>query len=243
MPKRRIDLLVVERGLTETREQAKTLVLAGEVLVNGVAARPGIMVDEAAAVSLAAPSRFVSRGGLKLEHALDVFGLDVSGKTAADVGSSTGGFTDCLLKRGAARVYAIDVGRGQLDWHLRNDPRVVVMEGVNARFPLGLPEKVDLATVDVSFISATLVLPNVAAVLKAGGDVIVLIKPQFEAARKEAPRGVVKDPLVHAAVLGRFVKWAVENGFRLRGLTASPISGPAGNREFLVLLRRGGVGA
>ncbi len=239
MTKRRIDLLLVERGLTETRDQAKTLVLAGEALVDGQPARPGMMVDESAAVTLAAPPAFVSRGGLKLEHALDVFGVEVNGKVIADVGSSTGGFTDCLLKRGAARVYAIDVGRGQLDWRLRNDPRVVVMEGVNARLGLELPEKVDIATIDVSFISATLVVPNLAAVLKPGGQIVVLVKPQFEAARPEVERGgVVKDPLVHAAVLGRFVKWAVENGYRVLGLTASPITGPAGNREFLVLLRR-----
>ncbi len=238
MPKRRVDLLLVERGLAETREQAKTLVLAGEVLVDGKPARPGMMANETAEVTLAKGPAFVSRGGLKLEHALDTFGVDVGGKVAADIGASTGGFTDCLLKRGAARVYAIDVGRGQLDWRLRKDPRVVAMEGVNARFPLDLPEKLDLATVDVSFISARLVLPNVAPLLKPGGCAIVLVKPQFEAARQEAPGGVVRDPLVHAAVLGRFVKWTAENGFRLLGLTASPITGPAGNREFLVLLRR-----
>jgi 23S rRNA (cytidine1920-2'-O)/16S rRNA (cytidine1409-2'-O)-methyltransferase len=242
MPKRRIDLVLVERGLAEDREQAKTLVLAGDVLIDGQPARPGMTVDESAAVSLVEAPAFVSRGGLKLEHALDVFGVDVSGKVAADIGASTGGFTDCLLKHGAARVYAVDVGRGQLDWRLRNDPRVVVMEGVNARFPLDLPEMVDLAAVDVSFISVALVLPNVAAVLKPGGYIIVLVKPQFEAARKEAPRGVVKDPLVHAAVLGRFVKWAAENGFRLLGLTISPVTGPAGNHEFLVLLRPGARG-
>jgi len=239
MTKRRIDLLLVKRGLAETRDQAKTLVLAGAVLVDGQPARPGMMTDESVAVTLAAPPAFVSRGGLKLEHALDWFHMDVTGRVITDVGSSTGGFTDCLLKRGAARVYAIDVGRGQLDWRLRNDPRVVVMEGVNARLGLELPEKMDLATVDVSFISATLVLPHVADGLKPGGFVIVLVKPQFEAARREALRGVVKDPVVHAAVLGRFVKWAIEHGFRLLGLTASPITGPAGNREFLVLLRRG----
>ena len=239
MTKRRIDLLLVERGLADTRDQAKTLVMAGEVLVDGQRARLGMMVDESVAVTLAAPPAFVSRGGLKLEHALDTFSMDVTDKVVADVGSSTGGFTDCLLKRGAARVYAIDVGRGQLDWRLRNDPRVVVMEGVNARLGLELPEKVDLATVDVSFISATRVLPNVAATLKSGGRIIVLVKPQFEAARHEAPRGVVKDPLVHAAVLGRFVKWAAENGYRVLGLIASPITGPAGNREFLLLLAVG----
>jgi 23S rRNA (cytidine1920-2'-O)/16S rRNA (cytidine1409-2'-O)-methyltransferase len=165
----------------------------------------------------------------------------VSGAVAADVGSSTGGFTDCLLKRGASRVYAIDVGRGQLDWRLRHDSRVVVMEGMNARFPLDLPEKVDLATIDVSFISVKKVIPSVVESVKFGGGLVVLIKPQFEALRREVGRrGVIDDPAVHARVLGRFVMWITSKGLRLGGLVASPILGASGNREFFALLRVAG---
>lgn len=227
------------RGLAESRAKAQALIMAGEVAVNEqTVTKPGTMVPEEAAITVLKPPPFVSRGGIKLDYALDQFQLDVSGKVAADIGASTGGFTDCLLKRGAQRVYAIDVGYGQLDYRLRQDPRVVVMERVNARYPIALPEKVDLATVDLSFISVTKVIPSVVMLLKDDGYLIVLIKPQFEAEREEVGKGgVIKDVTVHARVLGRFIRWVVENKLRLRGLVESPILGAEGNREFLVLLR------
>ncbi len=238
MPKRRIDSLVVERGLAESRAKAQALIMAGQVLVEGkTALKAGIMVAEGAEITLLKPPPFVGRGGVKLEYALDQFQLDVSGRVAADIGASTGGFTDCLLKRGAKRVYAIDVGYGQLDYRLRQDARVVVMEGVNARYPLSLPEKVDLATIDVSFISAEKVIPSAAALLVGGGRLLVLVKPQFEARRAEVGKGgVIREPRLHATVLGRFITWMVKGGFRLKGLVASPILGSSGNREFFVLL-------
>ena len=232
--------------------------MAGVVRVNErPAPKPGVLVPDDASVDVAQGQRFVSRGGEKLDHALDAFGLDVSGVVAADVGSSTGGFTDCLLQRGAAHVYAIDVGRGQLDYRLRNDPRVTVMEGVNAR-DLSLDQRIDFAVVDVSFISLRLVLPPIAASLSVGaplaapmgrggagqtparGTIIALFKPQFEAAKEEVPRGgVIKAPLMHATLIGRFARWCTENGFRILSLTASPILGAEGNREFLFWLRPG----
>jgi 23S rRNA (cytidine1920-2'-O)/16S rRNA (cytidine1409-2'-O)-methyltransferase len=240
MAKRRLDVLLVERGLCASREQAQTAVLAGEVLVDGRAAvKPSSLVDPGRAIALRAPARYVSRGGLKLEHALAAFGVDVHGLVCADVGASTGGFTDCLLQHGAARVYAIDVGYGQLDLRLRTDARVVVLERVNARDLRPLPQPVDLAVADVSFISLTKVLPAVVRSLAPRGRLIVLVKPQFEARRHETGRrGVVRDPLVHAAVLGRFARWLTTEGYRILGLTSSPILGAAGNREFLMYLLR-----
>jgi 23S rRNA (cytidine1920-2'-O)/16S rRNA (cytidine1409-2'-O)-methyltransferase len=231
--------LLVERGLVESRAKAQALIMAGEVKVEGKAAiKPGTLVDEEAAVSILKSPPFVSRGGIKLDFALDQFRLDVSSKVAADIGASTGGFTDCLLKRGASRVYALDVGYGQLDYRLRRDKRVVVMERVNARYPISLPEQVDLATIDLSFISVEKVIPSVANLLKDDGYLVVLLKPQFEAKRSEVGKGgIVKQPLVHARVIGRFVAWAVGHGFRLGGLVASPILGASGNREFFLLLR------
>jgi 23S rRNA (cytidine1920-2'-O)/16S rRNA (cytidine1409-2'-O)-methyltransferase len=215
------------------------MIMAGEVAVEGTAVtKPGTLVKEEAAITIAAPPPFVSRGGIKLAYALDQFQLDVSDKVAADIGASTGGFTDCLLKRGARRVYAIDVGRGQLDYRLRQDPRVVVIEGVNARYPLALPEKVDLATIDVSFISVEKVIPSVAQLLRDNSYLVVLIKPQFEAGRREVGKGgIIQDPLIHARVLGRFVAWLTEKKLRLGGLLLSPLPGASGNREFFVLLR------
>ena len=235
---RRIDLLLVERGLAPSREKARALIMAGEVLANEkVVDKPGTMVREDATVRLLAKPPFVSRGGIKLAHALDQFHLDVTSLVVLDVGASTGGFTHCSLKRGASRVYAVDVGYGQLDYRLRVDPRVVVMERVNARYPFSLPEAVDLATIDLSFISLEKVVPNVATLLKQGGKIICLVKPQFEAGRSEVGKGgVVKDSLIHARVMGRFISWAIENGFRIRGLTPSPIAGASGNREFFILL-------
>ena len=239
MTKRRIDTLLVERGLVESRTKAQALIMAGEVMVDGKAvAKSGTLVAEEAVITVIEPPPFVSRGGLKLDYALDRFQLDVSSKVAADVGASTGGFTDCLLKRGAGRVYAIDVGYGQLDYRLRQDSRVVVMDRVNARYTINLPEKVDLATIDVSFISVKKIIPSVAQLVKESGSLLVLVKPQFEARRGEVGKGgVIKQAGVHARVLGRFIAWVVEHSFRVGGLIASPILGASGNREFFILLK------
>jgi 23S rRNA (cytidine1920-2'-O)/16S rRNA (cytidine1409-2'-O)-methyltransferase len=237
--KRRIDSLLVAKGLVASRAKAQALIMAGEVTVDGrIVTRPGTLIEEGVAIVISEPPPFVSRGGIKLDHALDEFRLDVRGKVAADIGASTGGFTDCLLKRGASRVYAIDVGYGQLDYRLRQDRRVVVMERVNARYPIPLPEKVDLATIDLSFISVTKVIPSVAQILKEDGYLVVLVKPQFESRKGEVGKGgIIKDPQLHAAILGRFIVWVVDNGFRLKGLIVSPILGTEGNKEFFVLLR------
>jgi len=223
----------------ESRAKAQALIMAGEVVVDGKAvAKSGTMVAEEAVITVVEPPPFVGRGGLKLDYALDRFKLDVSSRVAVDIGASTGGFTDCLLKRGVKRVYAVDVGYGQLDYRLRQDSRVVVMERVNARYPINLPEKVDLATIDVSFISVEKVIPSVARLVKTDGNLLVLIKPQFEARRGEVGKGgIIKKPELHARVLGRFIAWAIKNKFRLGGLVASPILGASGNREFFVLLR------
>jgi len=229
----------VDRGLAENLAKAQALIMAGEVKVEGKAAiKPGTLVAEEAVITILKPPPFVSRGGIKLDFALDHFQLDVSSKVAADIGASTGGFTDCLLKKGASRVYAVDVGYGQLDYRLRQDERVAVMERVNARYPISLPEKIDLATLDLSFISVEKVIPSVARLLKEDGYLMVLLKPQFEAKRNEVGKGgIVRQPLIHARVLGRFIAWAVGKGFRVGGLVASPILGAAGNMEFFVLLR------
>jgi len=193
--KQRLDNLMVERGLVESRTKAQALIMAGQVVVSGKAAvKPGTLVTEEAVLEMIEPPPFVGRGGVKLDYALDQFQLDVSDRAVADIGASTGGFTDCLLKRGARRVYAVDVGRGQLDYRLRRDSRVVVMEGINARYPFHLPEKADLATMDLSFISVEKVIPSVAALLDDNGYLLVLIKPQFEARRNEVGKGgVIKD--------------------------------------------------
>jgi len=237
--KHRIDSLLVDRGLVESRAKAQALIMAGEVAVGGkTIIKAGTLVAEEAAIDILQPPPFVSRGGIKLDYALDQFQLDVTSKIAADIGASTGGFTDCLLKRGASRVYAVDVGYGQLDYRLRRDKRVVVLERVNARYPISLPEKVNLATLDLSFISVEKVIPSVAQLLKDGGYLVVLLKPQFEAQRSEVGKGgIVKKPVVHARVLGRFIAWMVNHGFRLGGLVASPILGAEGNMEFFLLLR------
>ena len=239
MTKWRIDSLLVDRGMVESRAKAQALIMAGEVVVDGKEAiKPGTLVTDEVVISILEPPPFVSRGGIKLDHALGQFQIDVSSKVVADIGASTGGFTDCLLKRGACRVYAVDVGYGQLDYRLRQDSRVVVMDRINARYPVPLPEKADLATMDLSFISVEKVIPSVAELLKDSGYLLVLIKPQFEARRGEVGKGgVIKQPMVHARVLGRFIAWMVEHSFRLGGLVASPILGASGNREFFVLLR------
>jgi 23S rRNA (cytidine1920-2'-O)/16S rRNA (cytidine1409-2'-O)-methyltransferase len=239
MGKRRLDVLLLERGLVDSQEKARAAVMAGSVLVDErQAVKPASLVDEGASLQLVAGAPYASRGGEKLEHALDIFKIDVAGAVAADIGASTGGFTDCLLQHGASRVYAIDVGRGQLDLRLRRDPRVAVMEGVNARYLEGLPEPVDLVTVDVAFISLRQVLPAARRLLRPGGSIVALFKPQFEAVRREVGRGgVIRDPQMHARLIGRFALWCVRNGLRVLGLTASPLLGPAGNREFFFHLK------
>jgi len=235
----RIDTLLVERGLVESRQKARAVLLAGEIRVDGApVTKPGSLVPASASIEVLQRPAYVSRGGDKLEHALRAFDLDPSGMTCIDLGASTGGFTDCLLQHGARRVYAVDVGYGVLDYRLRQDERVVVMERTNARDLATLPEPCDLAVFDLAFIGVEKVIPAVCRSLKQGADLIVLLKPQFQARREEVgKKGVVKDPLVHAAVVGRFVAWAGEHGLRLRGLTLSPVIGPAGNREFLLHLR------
>ncbi|MBM4453755.1 MAG: TlyA family RNA methyltransferase, partial [Chloroflexi bacterium] len=238
MPKQRLDSLLVARELAENKSKARALIMAGEVTVDGKpVTKAGSMIDESATIELAEKLPYVSRGGVKLAHALDEFKLDVAGLTALDVGASTGGFTDCLLQRGASKVYALDVGYGQLDYKLRQDQRVVVLERVNAHYPFDLPEKANLATIDVSFISVTKVIPNVLPHLAPPGYIIILFKPQFEAEKEEVGKGgIIKDPEVHSRVLGRFIVWATEQELRLRNLIASPILGAEGNKEFLTLL-------
>ncbi len=238
MTKQRLDNLLVARELAENESKAQAIIMAGKVTVSGkVITKPGTQVDENASLELAEKLPYVSRGGIKLAHALDEFELAVTSLTAMDIGASTGGFTDCLLQRGAKRVYAIDVGYGQLDYKLRQDPRVVVMERVNAHYPFSLPEKVNMTTMDLSFISVTKVIPNLIGHLIQPGYIIILLKPQFEAKRKEVPKGgIIKDPQVHARVLGRFIVWATDHDLRLRGLVASPILGVEGNKEFLIFL-------
>ena len=238
MAKVRLDQLLVQRNLVESRERAQRLIMAGEVLVNDrVADKPGMPIAADAAVRIKEPLPYVSRGGLKLAAALDQFPIPVAQVVCADVGASTGGFTDCLLKHGARLVYAVDVGKGQLDWGLRHDARVVVMENVNARYPLNIPQRVDMATIDVSFISVEKVIPSAVNILQKSGYLIVLLKPQFEAQKHEVGRGgVITQPEIRARVLGRFLTWARDKGFYLKGLVSSPIEGASGNREYFVLL-------
>ncbi len=239
--RQRLDLAVVERRLAPSREKARALILAGEVLVSEqVELRASALVAADAAIEVARPARFVSRGGQKLEHALAHFGIDVTGLVVLDAGASTGGFTDCALQRGAARVYAVDVGYGQLDQRLRDDVRVVSMERMHIRDLESLPETPDMAVVDVSFISLTKVLQNIARLLRPHAGIVALVKPQFEAGRSEVDRrGVVKDPRIHATVIGRVAWWSVNNRLRVRGVAQSPLLGPAGNREFFLWLQKG----
>jgi len=244
MKKPRLDHWLVERGLVESRSLAQRVVRAGQVFVNGqLVDKPAQPVPEGASVAVKALPRYVSRGGEKLEGALDAFGLAVAGLRCLDVGSSTGGFTDCLLQRGAAGITCVDVGKNQLDGKLRNDPRVVVREAVNARALSSehVPEPVDLATVDVSFISLEKVLPPVVGVLEPAGRIVALVKPQFEAGRDQVGRGgVVRDPAIHAAVLRRVAACARALGLAVGDATYSPLLGPSGNVEFLLLLQRDG---
>ncbi len=238
MSKERLDQLLVTRGLAASRTLAQRYIEAGEVRVDGVVVdKPGTRVETEAQVEVEARPQFASRGGLKLQAALDRFAVPVPGRVALDVGASTGGFTDVLLQAGAARVYAVDVGYGQLAWELRQDPRVVVMERVNIRHLESLPEPVDLVVIDVSFISLKLVLPAVRRLGRPDADVVALVKPQFEVGKGQVGKGgVVRDPRQHRAVLLDIVGWALGEGFGVRGLTRSPIQGPAGNIEFLVHL-------
>jgi len=240
--KERLDLLVVTRGLAASREQAQRLIMAGEVEVDGVRQdKPGRAVAQDAEITVRAPLPYVSRGGLKLAAALDAFAFDVTGLVAADVGASTGGFTDCLLQRGAAGVYAIDVGYGQLAWKLQTDPRVVVLDRTNVRHLDALPGGVlaDFAVIDASFISLALVLPATLRLIKPDGQVIALIKPQFEAGAEQVGKGgVVRDPETHRSVLVDFCALADSLGLTVAGLTVSPAPGPAGNIEFLAWLLR-----
>ena len=240
----RLDSLLVERGLAASRERARALILAGDVRVDGHRAdKAGTAVQPDAEITLAAPDHpYVGRGGLKLAHALDRFGIDVGGRTALDIGASTGGFTDVLLQRGAARVVALDVGHGQLDWRLRNDPRVIVMERVNARTLTAqdLPDdarRFELVAIDVSFISLRHILPAVPPLLAARADVVALVKPQFESQRDEVGKGgIVRDPAVHLRVVEEVTATADALGLTRAGLVDSPITGMEGNREFLLHL-------
>ncbi|MGA7194515.1 MAG: TlyA family RNA methyltransferase [Anaerolineales bacterium] len=267
MTKVRLDVLIVERGLAESRAKAQALIMAGQVRVNGqTALKAATAIEPDAALAIDSGPRFVSRGGEKLDAALEAFKADVKGLTCADVGASTGGFTDCLLQRGAKKVYAIDVGKGILHWKLRNDPRIIVMEETNARFVESLPEPISLATIDASFISLKILLPVVKTWLlhstinreehkareentnpsalgelrgsEAGGNIIALIKPQFEAGKKDVARGdgVIRDPQIHRQVLFDVLTFAQSEGFGVRGLVKSPLLGPKGNVEFLAWL-------
>ncbi len=239
MKKIRLDQLLVEKGLAESREKARRLILAGQVLVDGQPSpKPGQSLAPDREVVLKESERFVSRGGEKLEGAMQAFPISLEGKVCLDIGSSTGGFTDCMLQHGAAKVYAIDVGKGQLHWKLREDPRVVVMEGVNARYltPADLPEPADFASIDTSFISLTNILPAVKSLLKPGGEIVSLIKPQFEAGKEEVDkgRGVITDPAIHEEVISKVRKFGTEElGLEWIGLSTSPLKGPKGNIEFL----------
>jgi len=259
MPKVRLDVLLVERGFAESRAKAQALIMAGQVRVAGqTTLKPATAVSADSVLTVDPGPRFVSRGGEKLEAALEAFRLDVKGFVCADIGASTGGFTDCLLQRGAAKVYAIDVGKGILHWNLRNDPRVILMEETNARLVESLPEQVDLVTVDASFISLKALLPvakkwtspSPPSPLPAGegrrgeGGVIALIKPQFEAGKKDVSRGggVIRDPEIHRQVLLDVLGFAREEGFCVRALIRSPLLGPKGNAEFLAWLDQASAG-
>ena len=243
--KQRLDLLLVERGLAPSREKAKAVIMAGIVYADGQKAdKPGTEYPPQVALEVRGePLKYVSRGGLKLEKAMQAFPIRLEGKACMDIGASTGGFTDCMLQNGARKVYAVDVGYGQLAWSLRSDPRVVNLERTNIRYvtPQQIGEPVAFASVDVSFISLRLVLPVAAALLAPAGEMVCLVKPQFEAGReKVGKKGVVRDRAVHAQVLEAAVGYAVENGFGVLGMEFSPVKGPEGNIEYLMYLQKGG---
>ena len=241
--KTRLDVLLTERGLLDSRQKAQATIMSGIVFVNGQRVdKVGTAVSNDALIEIRGTTLpYVSRGGLKLEKAMQTFPLTLTGKICADIGASTGGFTDCMLQNGAKKVYAVDVGYGQLDWKLRNDARVVCMERTNARYLTHeeIPEELDFASVDVSFISLKLIFPALHGLLREGGEIACLIKPQFEAGReKVGKKGVVRDPAVHLEVLEHFLIHAKENHFTVLGITYSPIRGPEGNIEYLGFLRK-----
>ena len=243
MAKKRVDLLLAERGLVESRQKAQAVIMAGEVYSGERRCdKPGLTLEEDAPLEVRGQPRYVSRGGLKLEKAMRCFPITLTGKIAADIGASTGGFTDCMLQNGAARVYAVDVGYGQLAWSIRSDPRVVCLERTNARYLTReqIPEPLDFASIDVSFISLGLILPALRPLMAPGGAIAALIKPQFEAGKdKVGKKGVVRDPIVHWEVLAHFLTHAAEADFSVCGMDFSPIRGPEGNIEYLGYLKVG----
>ena len=243
MAKKRVDLLLVERGLADTRQKAQAVIMAGQVYTGERRCdKPGLTLEEDAPLEVRGGLRYVSRGGLKLEKAMEVFPITLTGCTAADIGASTGGFTDCMLQNGANRVYAVDVGYGQLAWSIRNDPRVVCLERTNARYLTReqIPEPLGFASIDVSFISLGLILPALRPLMAQGGQVAALVKPQFEAGReKVGKKGVVRDQAVHLEVLEHFLDHAAQADFAVLGLDFSPIRGPEGNIEYLGFLQAG----
>ncbi len=244
MAKKRLDVLLVERGLMESRQKAQAVIMAGQVYSGERRLdKAGLALEEGTPLEIRGQTlRYVSRGGLKLEKAMGAFPIALAGKTAADIGASTGGFTDCMLKNGAVKVYAVDVGYGQLAWAIRNDPRVVCLERTNARYLTAehIPEPLDFASIDVSFISLGLILPALRPLLKEGGETVALVKPQFEAGReKVGKKGVVREPAVHLEVLEQFLRHAAQANFSVKGLDFSPIRGPEGNIEYLGYLRAG----
>ena len=244
MAKERLDVWMTSHGLTESRQKAQALIMAGQVYVDGQkVSKAGSPTDEQARVEIRGETlRYVSRGGLKLEKAMNAYPIELDGKICADIGASTGGFTDCMLQNGAKKVYAVDVGYGQLAWSLRSDPRVVCLERTNARYLTReqIPDPLDFASVDVSFISLKLILPALRALLTDAGEAVCLIKPQFEAGRESVgKKGVVRDPKVHLAVLEQFLIHADEADFAVKGITFSPIRGPEGNIEYLGYLSAG----
>ncbi len=241
--KTRLDVLLVERGFMESRQKAQAVIMSGNVFVAGQRVdKPGTAVPNEAEIEVRGHVlRYVSRGGLKLEKAMKSFPIALEGKICADIGASTGGFTDCMLQNGAVKVYSVDVGYGQLDWKLRNDERVVCMERTNARYLTHeqIPDELDFASIDVSFISLKLIFPALHGLLKDGGEIACLIKPQFEAGReKVGKKGVVRDPAVHLEVLDNFLVHAKESGFTVLGITYSPIRGPEGNIEYLGYIKK-----
>jgi 23S rRNA (cytidine1920-2'-O)/16S rRNA (cytidine1409-2'-O)-methyltransferase len=240
----RLDVALVARGLVESREKAQSLIVAGLVSVDGRPAQKSAeLIGPDAALTVQTSDGFVSRGGEKLDHALSTFGIVVDGLVCLDAGASTGGFTDVLLRRGVRRVYAVDVGHGQLDWRLRGDPRVVAMERTNVRTLDALPEPIDVAVADLSFISLRLVLPSIGRLTRPHAPIVALVKPQFEAGKDQVPRGgVVRDPATHRRVLLDLWAWALAHDLTPRGLTPSPIRGPAGNVEFLLWLTNEPIG-
>jgi 23S rRNA (cytidine1920-2'-O)/16S rRNA (cytidine1409-2'-O)-methyltransferase len=243
VPKKlRLDQLLVGKGLFASREQARRAIMAGDVMIGTrIAAKTSELLDEQAAITVKPRRRYVGRGALKLEAALDHFNIDVHGKTALDIGASTGGFTDCMLQRGANKVYAVDVGHGQLDWKLRNDPRVIVLEKINARSLSRehIPELVDLCVIDVSFISLTLVLPNAFDLITSTGVILALIKPQFELQRSEVGKGgIVRDPALHRKAQDKIVAFVTDLGDVVSGIVPSAIKGADGNQEFFACMRK-----